>query len=103
MTTKKLSPLYHWEQEMIDAYYDYQWHQVLDPLYEKFQQWQAGNFSHDEMDGAIHTTHRSCGMFTTFLRPSATFWFVSSNSMRTGFHNGSRIIQSQKHRKTKRD
>ena len=37
MTARKRSPLYQWEQELIDAFYDYQWHLVLDPLYEQFQ------------------------------------------------------------------
>jgi hypothetical protein len=36
MTAKTRSPLYQWEQEMIDAYHDHQWHLVLDALYEKF-------------------------------------------------------------------
>ena len=38
MNAKKRSPIPQWEQEMIEAYYDDQWHhQVLDPLYDKFQ------------------------------------------------------------------
>lgn len=60
MTTRKYSPLRQWEQDMIDAYHDDQWHLVLDPLYEKFQGWKAGEVSHDEMDEAIHNTHKSC-------------------------------------------
>ena len=54
---------------MIDAYYDYQWRLTLDPLYDKFQQWKAGELSHDEMDQAVHQTHKSCqdvyNLFTT--------------------------------------
>ena len=60
MTAKKRSPLHQWEQDMIDAYYDYQWQLTLDPLYEQFQSWKAGELSHDEMDQAIHKTHKSC-------------------------------------------
>jgi hypothetical protein len=60
MTSKKRSPLYEWEQEMIDAYYDHQWHLVLDPLYEQFQRWKAGEASHEEMNKAIHKTHKTC-------------------------------------------
>ena len=60
MTAKKRSSLNQWEQEMIDAYHDHQWHLVLDPLYEKFQDWKTGKASHLEMDGAIHETHKSC-------------------------------------------
>jgi hypothetical protein len=32
MSPKKRSPLHQWEQEMIDAFYDYQWRLTLDPL-----------------------------------------------------------------------
>ena len=47
-----------WEQALIDAYYDHRWHQVLDPLYEKFQRWKAGDLTHADMDQAIHETHK---------------------------------------------
>jgi len=69
MNVKKRPPIPQWEQEMIDAYYDDQWHQALDPLYDKFQQWKAGDLSHGELDEAIHQTHKSCqhvyNFFTT--------------------------------------
>ena len=69
MSAKKRSPLYQWEQEMIDAFHDDQWHLVLDPLYEQFQRWKAGEVSHLEMDEAIHKTHKACqqvySLFTT--------------------------------------
>ena len=68
MSPKKHSPLYQWEQEMIDAFEDYQWHLVLDPLYEQFQRWKAGRISHLELDEAIHKIHKDCqevyGLFT---------------------------------------
>ena len=67
MTAKNRSHLYQWKQEMIDAYHDHkrsspvdQWHLVLDPIYEKFQDWRTGKVSHLEMDNAIHETHKSC-------------------------------------------
>lgn len=67
--TKKRPPLHQWEQEMIDAYYDHQWRLTLDPLYEKFQRWKAGELSHAEIDDAIHKTHKACqnvySLFTT--------------------------------------
>jgi len=53
MTAKKRSPLYQWEQEMLDAYYDDQWHWVLDPLSEKFRGWKEREVSDDELDQAI--------------------------------------------------
>lgn len=30
-------PEWQWEQALIDAYYDYRWHQLLEPLCETFQ------------------------------------------------------------------
>ncbi len=55
---RRQTPEWQWEQALIDAYYDYRWHQVLDPLYEKFQQWKAGQLTHTDMDRAIHETHK---------------------------------------------
>ena len=31
------TPEYQWEQTLLDAYHDYRWRQVLDPLYQKCQ------------------------------------------------------------------
>ena len=60
MAARKRSPLYQWEQDMIAAFYDFQWHLALDPLYEQFQRWKAGEISHSEIDEAIHKTHKEC-------------------------------------------
>ena len=49
---------YQWEQALLDAYYDYRWRQVLDPLYQKFQQWKASDLDHTDMVEAIHQTHK---------------------------------------------
>jgi hypothetical protein len=60
MSRKKRTktPEYQWEQALLDAYYDYRWRQVLDPLYQKFQQWKARELDHIDMDEAIHQTHK---------------------------------------------
>jgi hypothetical protein len=52
------TPEYQWEQALLDAYDDYRWRQVLEPLYQKFQQWKAGELDHMDMDEAIHQTHK---------------------------------------------
>jgi hypothetical protein len=52
------TPEYQWEQALIHAYHDYRWRQVLEPLYQKFQQWKAGKLDHLDMDEAIHETHK---------------------------------------------
>jgi hypothetical protein len=60
MNARKRSPLYQWEQELIDDFQDYQWRLALDPLYEQFQRWKRGEISHLELDEAIHQTHKEC-------------------------------------------
>ena len=52
------TPEWRWEQALIDAYYDCLWRQVLEPLYEKFQRWKAGELDHDDMEGSIRETYR---------------------------------------------
>ena len=42
----------------VDDYYDYRWRQVLDPLYDKFQRWKAGELTHWDMGEAIHEMHK---------------------------------------------
>lgn len=41
------------EQALIDAYADYRWQQVLDPLYLKLQQWKAGDLGHWEISELV--------------------------------------------------
>ena len=55
---KQPSPQRQWEQALVDAYYDYRWRQVLQPLYDDFQRWAAGELRHDDLDHAIHETHK---------------------------------------------
>ena len=55
---KRKSPEWQWEQTLIDAYYDMVYHEVLDPLYEQFQQWKAGELQHADIDEAIHEVHK---------------------------------------------
>jgi len=55
---RRETPAYKWEQALIDDYYDYRWRQVLNPLYEKFKRWEAGELEHWDMDQAIHETHK---------------------------------------------
>jgi hypothetical protein len=52
------TPGYQWEQSLLDAYYDYRWRQVLEPLYQKFEHWKAGELDHMDMDEALHQTHK---------------------------------------------
>ena len=56
--SKRKSPEWEWEQSLIDAYYDARMHETLDPLYEKFQLWKAGELEHADIDEAIHKVHK---------------------------------------------
>ena len=51
-----------WEQALVDAYYDYRWRQVLQPLYDDFQRWAAGALTavRDDLDQATRSdqTHK---------------------------------------------
>jgi len=67
------TPEWQWEQALIDDYYDYRWRQVLDPLYDKFQRWKAGELTHWDMDEAIHETHKQNRKVYNFFRESRSF------------------------------
>ena len=58
MTPKKRSPLYEWECEMIAAFHDYRWKQLLEPLYGKFQAWKADTLSPDELNEALDKSYK---------------------------------------------
>lgn len=60
MTHKRRTqtPEYQWEQALLDAFYDYRWREVLEPLYQKFQQWKAGELDHLVISEAIHRTRK---------------------------------------------
>ncbi len=58
MTPNKHTRLYLWESEMIAAFEDDQWNELLDPIYEKFQAWKAGSLSPDELNKALDHTYR---------------------------------------------
>lgn len=40
---------------------------MLEPLYQKFQQWKAGELDHMDMDEAIHRTHKQTQEVYAFL------------------------------------
>jgi len=78
MSRKKRSqtPEWQWEQALIDAYYDHRWRQVLEPLYEKFQRWKGGEFTHADMDRAIHEAHKEGQEVYRFFTEKRS-WLVS--------------------------
>jgi hypothetical protein len=70
---RRETPQWKWEQALIDAYYDYRWHQVLDPLYERFRCWEAGELTHHDMDQAIHETHKQDQELYSLFTQSRSF------------------------------
>jgi hypothetical protein len=67
-----------WEQDLIDVYYDYYYHQILDPLYEQFQQWKVGKLTHEDMDQAIHNVHKENQKLYSFFtqRGKDLVWMI---------------------------
>lgn len=47
-----------WEDALVQAYYDYRWHQLLDPLYEQMQSWKRGELEHEDINQAVHQTNK---------------------------------------------
>jgi len=43
------TPEWVWEQALIDAYHDYRWRQVLDPLAAAVKRWEAGEMDHVDL------------------------------------------------------
>jgi hypothetical protein len=70
---RRQTPEYKWEQALIDDYYDHRWRQVLNPLYEKFKRWEAGELQHHDMDQAIHETHKQNQELYRLFRESRSF------------------------------
>jgi len=46
-----------WDQMLIEDYYDYRWHQIIEPLCEKLQRWKDGKLSYDEMDRTMEEVY----------------------------------------------
>ncbi len=70
MNTSHSKAIRQWEQDLIDSYYDYYYHQILDPLYEEFQRWKVGELTHEDMNQAIHKVHKENQKLYTFFTRS---------------------------------
>ena len=70
-----------WEQDLIDDYYEHYYHQILDPLYEQFQQWKAGELTHEDMDQAIHKVRKENQELYSFFtqRHKDLVWMIQLN------------------------
>ena len=76
--SKKQSKAYRaWEQACFDDYYDFRNHLILDPLYEQFQLWKAGQLHHDDINLAIHKVHKdNQDIYTLFTRSQADLFTI---------------------------
>lgn len=59
---------WHWQEELLEDYYDYRWRQVAEPLCETFRRWKEGELSHSALDQAIEKAYRErctlCDLFS---------------------------------------
>lgn len=69
-----------WEQALIDDYYDYCCHQVMEPLCDTFRRWKAGELGHADVDEAIvRAYHARCSIHNLFdQRPDRTAGLIQS-------------------------
>jgi hypothetical protein len=47
-----------WEQALTEAYWDYRWRRIMEPLCQTFQQWKAGELGHADVDRAIDAAYK---------------------------------------------
>lgn len=47
-----------WEQALTDAYWDYRWRRIMDPLCDTFQRWKAGELGHADVERAIDQAYK---------------------------------------------
>ena len=62
--------LREYQQSLIDAYHDAQMHEILDPLYEAFQQWKRGDLEYNVLTELIHKVHRENQKVFSFFTQS---------------------------------
>ena len=47
-----------WEEALTEAYWDYRWREIMEPLCETFQRWKAGKLTHDDVNTAIDKAYK---------------------------------------------
>ncbi len=58
MTEKPLRRKERWKQDLIQSYYDYRYRRLLEPLYEQFQRWKAGQLEHFDLAQALQQAQK---------------------------------------------
>ena len=67
------APEWQWEQSLIDHYYDFRHRELLEPLYEQFQRWKAGDLSHADLHETIHHIHKQNQQLYSFFSNKRDF------------------------------
>lgn len=47
-----------WQESLTDAYGDYRWRKIMDPLCDTFQRWKAGELGNLDVDRAIDEAYK---------------------------------------------
>lgn len=56
-----------WEEKLTEAYWDYRWRQIMDPLCDTFQRWKAGECGHKDVNDAIDRAYKEKCMINSLL------------------------------------
>ncbi len=56
-----------WEEALTNAYWDYRWRKIMDPLCETFQAWKAGKVGHTDVNQAIDTAYSEKSTINSLL------------------------------------
>ncbi len=60
-----------WEEVLTDAYWDYRWRKIMEPLCETFQKWKAGEVGHPDVDRAIDEAYKEKCLINSLLSQRA--------------------------------
>ncbi len=56
-----------WEEILTNAYWDYRWTEIMEPLCDAFQRWKAGELGHADVDRAIDTAYKEKCIINSLL------------------------------------
>jgi hypothetical protein len=56
-----------WEEALTDAYWNYRWTRIMDPLCDTFQRWKAGELGHKDVNAAIDEAYKEKCLINNLL------------------------------------
>lgn len=64
-----------WEKKLVDAYCQYRWQKLLEPLCDTFQAWKAGQIGYAEVDRALEEAYKQkCALNNLFGQRVDRVW-----------------------------